>query len=58
MKRFINGIEEHRWVDFCQDWIERRDGKNMKRIAIMEHLLVNMDKILSSIVDLIHILFI
>ena len=27
MRRFINGIEEHRWADFCQDWIERRDGK-------------------------------
>ena len=27
MKRFINGIEEHRWADFCQDMIERRDGK-------------------------------
>lgn len=27
MKRFVNGIEEHRWVDFCQDMIERRDGK-------------------------------
>ena len=27
MKRFINGIEEHRWTDFCQDMIERRDGK-------------------------------
>ena len=27
MKCFINGIEEHRWADFCQDWIERRDGK-------------------------------
>ena len=27
MKRFVNGIEEHRWADFCQDMIERRDGK-------------------------------
>lgn len=27
MRQFVNGIEEHRWVDFCQDWIERRDGK-------------------------------
>lgn len=27
MKHFINGIEEHRWADFCQDMIERRDGK-------------------------------
>ena len=27
MKRFVNGIEEHRWADFCQDLIERRDGK-------------------------------
>ena len=27
MKRFVNGIEEHHWADFCQDWIERRDGK-------------------------------
>ena len=28
MKRF-NGIEEHRWADFCQDLIERRDGKKL-----------------------------
>lgn len=27
MKRFVNGIEEHRWTEFCQDWMERRDGK-------------------------------
>jgi len=27
MKHFVNGIEEHRWADFCQDMIERRDGK-------------------------------
>ena len=27
MKRFVNSIEEHRWADFCQDMIERRDGK-------------------------------
>ena len=27
MKCFVNSIEEHRWVDFCQDMIERRDGK-------------------------------
>ena len=27
MKRFVNSIEEHHWADFCQDWIERRDGK-------------------------------
>lgn len=27
MKRFVNGIEEHCWTDFCQDLIERRDGK-------------------------------
>ena len=31
MKRFINGIEEHRWVDFCQDMIERRDGKKFNK---------------------------
>ena len=27
MKHFVNGIEEHRWADFCQDMIERHDGK-------------------------------
>ena len=27
MKRFVNNIKEHCWVEFCQDWIERRDGK-------------------------------
>ena len=26
MKRFVNYIEEHRWADFCQAIIERRDG--------------------------------
>ena len=26
MRRFVNCIEEHCWVEFCQDWIERRDG--------------------------------
>ena len=26
MKKFVNGIKEHCWVEFCQDWIERRDG--------------------------------
>lgn len=31
MKRFINGIEEHRWADFCQDMIERRDGKKYNK---------------------------
>ena len=31
MRRFINGIEEHRWADFCQDWIERRDGKKYEK---------------------------
>ena len=27
MRRFINGIKEHCWDKFLQDWIERRDGK-------------------------------
>ena len=31
MKQFNNSIEEHRWVDFCQDWIERRDGKKYNK---------------------------
>lgn len=31
MKRFVNGIEEHRWADFCQDMIERRDGKKYNK---------------------------
>lgn len=31
MKRFVNGIKEHCWVDFCKDWIERRDGKKYNK---------------------------
>lgn len=31
MKRFVNGIEDHRWADFCQDMIERRDGKKYNK---------------------------
>ena len=31
MKCFVNGIEEHRWADFCQDMIERRDGKKYNK---------------------------
>lgn len=31
MKRFVNGIEEHRWADFCQDLIERRDDKKYNK---------------------------
>ena len=31
MKRFVNGIEEHHWADFCQDMIERRDGKKYNK---------------------------
>lgn len=27
MRRFVNGIKEHCWDKFLQDWIERRDGK-------------------------------
>ena len=27
MKRFVNGIQENRWAEVCQDMIERRDGK-------------------------------
>ena len=31
MKRFVNGIKEHCWVDFCKDWIERRDDKKANK---------------------------
>lgn len=31
MKKFVNGIKEHCWVEFCQDWIERRDGKKYNK---------------------------
>ena len=31
MKRFVNGIEDHRWTDFCQDMIERRDAKKYNK---------------------------
>ncbi len=31
MKRFVNGIKEHWCTDFCQDWIERRDGKKYNK---------------------------
>lgn len=31
MKYFVNSIEEHRWADFCHDWIERRDGKKLHK---------------------------
>ena len=31
MKRFVNGIEDHRWVDFCQDIIEQRDSKKYNK---------------------------
>lgn len=31
MKLYINDIQEHRWVEFCQDWIERRDGKKYNK---------------------------
>lgn len=31
MKRFVNRIEDHRWADFCQDMIERRDAKKYNK---------------------------
>lgn len=31
MRRFVNGIKEHCWDQFLQDWIERRDGKKHDR---------------------------
>lgn len=31
MKLYINDIQEHRWVEFCHDWIERRDGKKYNK---------------------------
>lgn len=31
MKLYINDIREHCWVEFCQDWIERRDGKKYNK---------------------------
>jgi hypothetical protein len=39
MKRFVNGIEEHRWADFCQDMIERRDGKKYNKDCNYGHSL-------------------
>ena len=31
MKRFVNKIKDHRWADFCQDMIERRDAKKYNK---------------------------
>lgn len=31
MRQFVNGIKEHCWNQFLQDWIERRDGKKHER---------------------------
>jgi len=31
MKLYINDIREHCWAEFCQDWIERRDGKKSNK---------------------------
>lgn len=33
MERFVNGIKEHCWHEFLQDWIERRDGKKYEKDA-------------------------
>lgn len=33
MRRFVNGIKEHCWVEFLQDWVERRDGKKYDKDA-------------------------
>ena len=58
MRRFVNGIKEHCWDKFLQDWIERRDGKRIIKTAIMDRLLVNINKKLNFTVYAIHVLFI
>lgn len=47
--KIFDEIQEGKWQEFCQDWIERRDNKNMIEMLIIVFILGEMDIMMSII---------